>query len=169
LYLTEFRTGRAEAALCSAQEPAYRLETREGREEEVVTGLELSNLKKLYPVSLILTGVAFICALALARPGIGQGILIGGFFGIINTWLIVLLTESTLHPEKRNPVLAATVLLIKLPVVYGLLVLSFILNWNDPIGFVIGLQLFFISLFIWAITSQLAINRSHTDRGDDSR
>jgi len=118
---------------------------------------------------MVLTGIAFICALALAQPQIGRGILIGGFFGIINTWLIVLLTESTLDPEKRNPVLAATVLLIKLPIVYGLLVVSFILNWNDPVGFVIGLQLFFISLFVWAITSQLAINRSRSGRGDDSR
>jgi len=134
-----------------------------------VTGLELSNLNKLYPVSALLTGIAYVCVFALGQAEVAYGILIGGLFGIANTWLIVRLTESVLDPEKRNPIVVATILVLKLPVLYGLLILSFLHRWNNPLGFAIGFQLFFIALFGWAIATYLIAGRMSTRRGDDAR
>jgi hypothetical protein len=134
-----------------------------------VTGLELSNLNKFYPVSALLTGIVFVCALFIAPTGVAYGTLIGGVFGITNTWLIVRLTESVLDSEKRNPVVAATILVLKLPVVYGFLILSFLLGWNNPLGFAVGFQLFFITLFIWVISTHLLTRRMRASRGDDAR
>ena len=143
-------------------------EAREGREEEVVTGLESSNLRKLYAVSAALTGIVFLIAAASAGLDIGLGILYGGIFGIVNTWLIACLTRAVLDPQKRNPLHASTAFLLKFPVVYGMLVLGFARHWINLVGFVIGFQIFFLSLFIWAILTYRTAEKQRGRQGDDA-
>ncbi len=113
--------------------------------------LELSILSRIYPVSAVITGCAFLCAAGTWGLNLALGILVGGLFGIFNTWLIALLARAILDPVKRSPVLAAATLFIKLPIVYGMLVLAFWRHWLDPVGFAIGFTLFLATMSILAI------------------
>jgi len=113
--------------------------------------LELSILSKTYPVSAVITGCAFVIAARVSGLNPALGVLAGGVFGIVNTWLIALLARATLDPVKRSPVLAAATLFIKLPIVYGTLVLAFWRHWLDPLGFAIGFTLFLATMSILAI------------------
>ncbi len=122
--------------------------------------LDHTFLISLYPVSFVLTVLGSACALIWFGHNIATGVAIGGIFGILNTSLIASLTGCTLIPSSRNPGLAAVFFVLKVPVVWGLLILGFSQKLIDPIGFVAGFQVFILSIVIFAIYSHIKIHRS---------
>ncbi len=131
--------------------------------------LDLSALKRAYPVSLLFTGCMFFIASAALSLNVGLGVLYGSLFGVVNTWLISLLARYAFDPRKRNPTLAAIAFVIKLPVVYGLLIFAFLRGWFHPVGFLLGFVLFFATVLTYLCLANLGFQVIGIGREDDAR
>jgi len=138
------------------------------RKEEDVKGPDFSILRRIYPVGAVLTICAFILVDRFIYHDLAIGILSGGIFGILNTWLIVLLTRSTIDPDARNPVIASLVFFVKIPIVYGILIFAFMKQLIHPAGFAIGLQLFLLTLLCYGALLYFRHTRAMQRQGDDA-
>jgi hypothetical protein len=136
-------------------------------EEESVRGLEFSILRKIYPVGAIVAICAFIVADRVAGRDLALGILTGGIFGVVNTWLIVNLTFSVIDDDHRNPLLALLIFTVKIPVVYGLLFWAFSKQLINLVGFAIGFQLFLLTLLMYGGVLYVKSCRKIREQGDD--
>jgi len=137
-----------------------------GDEEESLTGLDISILKRLYTVGALLTGCAFFYTALAHNTHLAVGVLAGGLFGVFNTWLIAALTQSVAGP-RQNPILAGTMLFLKVPFAYGILILAFIRGWIDLVGFSIGFVLFLAGMMVYAAAAGMIAARAADRRGDD--
>ncbi len=136
-------------------------------EEEDVNGLDYAILKKIFPICAIVTGLVTLFAYIFFGASLAYGIVYGGLFGVVNTWLIVLLVRSVLDPSRQNIIIAALVFFAKIPIVYGVLILSFYLKLVNLVGFAVGLQVFLVTLLVYAVI----LNAKHMhagQQGDDA-
>lgn len=117
-------------------------------------------VKRLYPVSALLTVLAYLCAWRWFGNEVAYGIVAGVIFGISNALIIAWLAKVTIFPGSRNPLSAATALVVKLPLVYGLLYVCFSHGWIKLTGFVAGLQVLVVALVICAILVHLDAHRT---------
>ena len=138
-----------------------------GKTEKDVGGLDLSALKPFYPVSFVVALTAWTVVYFLSGMHMASGVAVGCLFGTINISIISVLAVAVLHPVKRNPVIATLTLVLKVPITYGILIALFASEAIDLIGFVIGFQLFFITLFIYLITYQHLQSGRSLKKGDD--
>lgn len=125
-----------------------------------MTTLDSLFLKKIYLVSAILTVPAFLCAWYWFGFSPASGVVIGGVFGIVNTHIIYWLTRCTLIPSSRNPIQAVIAFTLKIPIVWGLLILGFSMKWIDPIGFLVGFQVFILSIVAVAIQHHVSSEKA---------
>jgi len=115
---------------------------------DALPALDIFYLRRVYKVCALITIAAFLCAWHLLNEDLAVGILSGGFFGIINTLLLERVIDSALGSGSKDPLRISVSVLVKGPVIYGLLILVLWKRWVDPIGFVTGFGLFFLSVII---------------------
>lgn len=117
-----------------------------------VNGLEISFMRRVYPVSALLTGVAFLCALAARDLSTAVGVLAGGLFGILNTALLARVITAAVRPGDVDPIEIAVTALVKFPIALGFLILVLWRGWVDPLGFLWGFPMIFVgalAVLIW--------------------
>ncbi len=144
------------------------MQKQKGKIEGSLSGLNLSVLGKFYPLSVLATVFVSLPVWSIYNPDLAYGVLFGGLFGTVNTWLIARLAASILDPVRQNPRMAVITVMLKVPIVYGILALAFSFRWFDPMGFAIGFQLFFILLFIYVIAAHLILSQKRDGVGDDA-
>jgi hypothetical protein len=110
-----------------------------------VNGLEISFMKRIYPVSALLTGCTFLCVLLLYGWKMGLGVFAGGVFGIVNMILLARLVGAAIRPGPASPVEICTTGFVKFPVSLGLLLLVLWRGWVDPVGFLLGFPLILVA------------------------
>jgi hypothetical protein len=132
-----------------------------------VNGLDYAIFKKIFPICAIVTGLVTLLSYIFFGASFACGIVYGGLFGVVNTWLIWLLVRSVLDPSRQNYIIAALVFFTKIPIVYGVLILSFYLKLVNLVGFAVGLQLFLVTLLVYAVILN-AKRIPAGQRGDDA-
>jgi hypothetical protein len=116
-----------------------------------VRGLDISFIRKVYPVGAALAILGFLSALRFADVSLAVGILFGGIFGIINMMLLSRLIVAVLHPGPNDPVEIGVTFLVKFPILIGILVLVLWRHWIDPVGFAIGFPMILLAGLLAAI------------------
>jgi Na+-translocating ferredoxin:NAD+ oxidoreductase RnfE subunit len=134
-----------------------------------LTRLERPFLAKVYLVSALLTLSAFFLSQFWFSFHFALGVAAGGFFAIANTHIIAWLTSAAIDQTVRIPVKAIIAFTVKVPIVWGLLILAFASGWFDLLGFVAGFQVFVLSLVLTAIRASRVQGKPTGGHGEMER
>ena len=102
-------------------------------------GLEL--IKRTYRTSLVLAILVFFYAWGYYSFPSAVGILSGTLWGCLNLFFISNLVTNFIKPGEKDYPKIWILLLLKFPLLYGLGFLALILNYFDPLSFLIGFSL----------------------------
>lgn len=98
-------------------------------------------------VSLVVLPGMCLCFGVRSMIGVGSGILWALANAVVTARLIAAGFGGSHLPWWRNAVLWA----VKVPALYGLVVLCVISPWSSPVGFLVGFSLWFVVLVASAI------------------
>lgn len=98
-------------------------------------------------VSLVILPGAWLCFGVHSMVGVGSGILWALANAVVTAKLITGGFNGSYLPWWRSAVLWV----LKMPVLYGLVVLCVVSPWGSPIGFLVGFSLWFAVLIAPAI------------------
>jgi len=121
-------------------------------------GLDSGIIRKIYLFGAILTVMAFAICQNLLGIDLAVGVLIGGTFGILNTWLIELLVKDWLTPEKRDKRRLLIAFAIKFPIILAIGFIALGSGWINLEGFAVGFTVFIVSIVFAALFNQSFIS-----------
>jgi hypothetical protein len=117
----------------------------------LVTGLNLSFIRKVYFVSALLT--IFVCAYIYIRYGfyLSLGVMAGGLFGIINMMLLGRVVTSLIHNGPLDPIEVLISAFVKFPLALGIIFIVLWKGYVDPLGFLIGFPITLVAAILTVI------------------